>query len=166
MRLLRFLALLCIPGVLWVVGSLLWSVIFPTTSRMDAYAAARIRNVCGYQANCKVGVADLFEGDWDTVYVFGARVSQQEIDQILGRGFVRAHDRRRIVVLERNHRIVRVEDSPVPTGTPHEGQIEFEDEDHREQRIVRYDRGDVLRVTGFPLESKGTFYVLTSSAAP
>ncbi len=163
MRAIRFLAILCLVGVLWVVGALLWSLFSPSASRMDAYASARIRKLCGYQSNCKVMAGDLFEGDWDTLYIFGAGVSQQEIDKVLGPGYVRALDRQRIVVLERNNRVVRAEHAAGQSQRPTDGQIEFEDEDHREQRIVRYRRDDWLRVTSFPIEPGGTFYVLTTA---
>jgi hypothetical protein len=133
---------------------------------MDAFASARIRRVCGYEANCKVMAGDLFEGDWDEVYIFGAGVSQREIDQVLGPGLVRARTNERIVVLERNKHVMLAEHTREPTGKPVDGQIEFEGEDHREQRIVRYRRDAYLRVTSFPLETRGRFYVLTTSDLP
>jgi len=163
MRAFRFLAFLCLLGILWVVGALVWSLVSPAASRMDTYASARIRKLCGYESNCKVRVGDLFEGDWDTVYIFGAGVSQKEIDAVLGPGYVRAGNRERIVVLERKNHILRAEHSPAMGRRPVDGQIEFEDEDHREQRIVRYTRDVWLRVMSFPIEPRGTFYVLTTA---
>jgi hypothetical protein len=163
MRAFRFFAFLCLVGVLWVVGALIWSLFSPTASRMDTFATARIRKLCGYESNCKVRLGDLFEGDWDTVYIFGAGVSQKEIDAILGPGYVRAGNSERIVVLERKSHILRAEHSTDQSRRPVDGQIEFEDEDHREQRIVRYSRDASLRVMGFPVEPHGTFYVLTTA---
>jgi hypothetical protein len=166
MRLLRFIAVLCFAAVLWVVGALVWSLISPPTSRMDAYASARIRRVCGYEANCKVMAGELFQGDWDEAYIFGAGVSQHEIDEVLGPWLVRARSNERIVVLERNKHVLLAEHTPEPMGKQVDGQIEFEGEDHREQRIVRYRRQAYLRVTSFPIEPRGRFYVLTTSDLP
>jgi hypothetical protein len=163
MHAFRFFAFLCLLAVLWVVGALIWSIVYPAASRMDTYATARIRKLCGYESNCKVRIGDLFAGDWDTLYIFGAGVSQKEIDAVLGPGYVRAGNRERIVVLERNSHILRAEHSPALGNRPINGQIEFEDEDHREQRIVRYSHGAWLRVMGFPVEPRGTFYVLTTA---
>ena len=162
MRIFRFIGLLAVLGVLWVVGSLLWTLMSPTASRMDAYAGSRIRRECGWESNCKVKAGELFEGTWDALYVFGAGVTQNEIDAILGRGHVLAGDLERIVVLESNHHVVRVERAAAPAGKPKDGEIEFEEEDHRGQRIVRYEPNQWLRVTGFPLKPTGRFYVLSA----
>jgi hypothetical protein len=161
MRIFRFIGLLAILGVVWVVGGLLWSLMYPAASRMDAYAGSRIRRECGWESNCKVRASDLFEGTWDTVYIFDSGVTQQELDSIFGPGSVRVGDSERLVVLEIGKHVVRAERAAGKTGKPIDGEIKFEDEDHRPQRVVRYDRDQWLRVVGFPIEPSGRFYVLT-----
>ena len=163
MRVFRVIAYLAIFGLIWIMGTLLWSLLSPGASRMDAYATARIRKLCGYQANCKVKAGELFAGDWDTVFVFGSGVTQHEIDALLGRGFVRAPDTERIIVLRKNGKILRVERESDYFEKPVNGQVEFEDEDHREQRTVGYRRDQWLRVTPFPIQPSGRFYVLTTT---
>ena len=163
MRIFRFIALLAVLGVLWVVGGLVWSLMSPAESRMDAFASSRIRRECGWSSNCKIHTGDLFEGDWDTVYVFGAGITQPELDFTLGPGKVRAREHDRIVVLEKNNHILRADHAPAPLDKPLDGEIEFEDDDHRELKIVRYNHDQALRVIGFPLQPSGRFYVLTAT---
>ena len=163
MRIFRLIGLLVILAVVWVIGGLLWSLVAPVSSRMDEYAASRIHRECGWSANCKIKAGDLFEGKWDTVFVFAAGTTQQQLDLILGRGNVAAGPTERIVVLENEHHILRAERAAESTGKPIDGEIKFEDDEHRPQQIVRYDRDQWLRVIGFPIEPSGRFFVLTAT---
>ena len=163
MHIFRIIAILAVLGVLWVIGGLAWSLMSPAESRMDAFASSRIHRECGWSSNCKIRIGDLFEGKWDTVFIFGAGITQPELDFTLGRGKVRARDHERIVVLENQGRILRADHAPLPADNPIDGEIEFEDDDHREQMIVRYDHDQWLRVIGFPLQPNGRFYVLTAT---
>jgi hypothetical protein len=53
---------------------------------------------------------------------------------------------------------------PDGVGRPLDGEIEFEDEWHRDERGVRYDRETWLQVHRFPIDSsdegRGSYYVL------
>ena len=149
-----------------VIGVFLWSLFSPQAGRMDAYASARIRRLCGFSRPCSVRIGDLFQGDWDTFYEFGAAVPQADIDATLRSTQVRRIEGKRTLVLTRAGRIVAMENASFGEERPFDGEIEFEDERHREQHIVRYSRNTPLRVTSFPTEpiagGNGIFYVLSA----
>ena len=148
-----------------VISVFLWSLFSPQAGRMDAYASARIRRLCGFTRPCSVRIGDLFQGDWDTFYEFGAAVPQADIDATLHSTLVRRIDGKRTLVLTRAGRIVATENAAFGAERPFDGEIEFEDERHREQHIVRYSRNTPLRVTSFSTEpiagGNGIFYVLS-----
>ncbi len=151
-----------------VIGVFLWSLFSPQAGRMDAYASARIRRLCGFSRPCRVHIGDLFQGDWDTFYEFGAAVPQAEIDATLHSNLVHSVDGKRTLVLTRAGHIVAMENAAFGADKPFDGEIEFEDERHREQHVVRYGRNTPLRVTSFPTEpiagGNGIFYVLSDDS--
>ena len=168
MGVVRVLA--AITGVLFaaVIGVFLWSLFSPQAGRMDAYASARIRRLCGFSRPCSVRIADLFQGDWDTFYEFGAAVPQSQIDATLHSNVVRGIEGKRTLVLTRAGRIVATENAAFGADKPFDGEIEYGDERHREQHIVRFGRDTPLRVTSFPTEpiagGNGIFYVLSDES--
>lgn len=165
MGVIRTLAAVTVLLFAAVIGVLLWSLFSPQAGRMDPYASARIRRLCGFSRPCTVRIGDLFQGDWDTFYEFGAAVPQAEIDTTLHSSLVRQQKGRRTLVLTRSGRVTATEDAAFGADKPLDGEIEFEDELHREEHIVRYSRDTLLRVTSFPTEptagGNGIFYVLS-----
>lgn len=165
MGVVRILAAVTLILFAVVIGIFLWSLFLPQAGRMDAYASARIRRLCGFTRPCSVRVGDLFEGDWDTFYEFGAAVPQADMDAILHSNLVHKVDGKRVLVLTRGGRIVATENAAFGAEKPFDGEIEFEDERHREEHTVRYSRNADLRVTSFPTEpiagGQGVFYVLS-----
>ena len=109
-----------------------------------------------------------FQGDWDTFYEFGAAVPQADLNATLHSTRVHRQEGKRTLVLTRAGRIVATENAAFGADKPFDGEIEFEDERHREERVVRYGRNTSLRVTSFPTESiaggNGIFYVLSEDA--
>ena len=165
MGVVRMLAAVTLILFAVVVGFFLWSLFSPQAGRMDAYASARIRRLCGFSRPCTVRLGDLFQGDWDTFYEFGAAVPQAEINATLHSTQVLKHDLQRTLVLTRNGKIVAMENAAFGIEKPFDGEIEFGDERHREEHLVRYGRNTPLRVTSFPTEpiagGNGIFYVLS-----
>jgi hypothetical protein len=166
----RIIAAIVLVGLVVVLGSFFWSLWMPGAGRLDAVAARRIHQQCGFNAECKVRVGDLFDGNWDTVYEFGYSVSQKEIDRVLGAHIVRARDLQRVLVFERNSHVIRVEYANGGVEKPLEGEIEFEAEHHREQSWMRYGHDDWVRVNSFRVDPadahSGTYYVLSSMVNP
>jgi hypothetical protein len=166
----RIIAAIAIVLLLAVLGNFFWSLIMPGAGRVDAVAARRIRQVCGFNSECKVRLGDLFDGNWDTVYEFGYNVSQSEIDQVLGGHIVRAHDLQRVLVFERQGKPIRVQYARGGVEKPLEGEIEFEAEHHREQNWAMYRHDEWVRVNSFRVDpadaGSGTYYVLSSMVNP
>ncbi len=166
MGVVRILAAVTVILFAAVIGVFLWSLFSPQAGRMDAYASARIRRLCGFSRPCKVRIGDLFQGDWDTFYEFGAAVPQARINATLHSSLVHAIEGKRTLVLTHAGRIVATENAAFGAEKPFDGEIEFADEHHREQHIVRYSRDTPLRVTSFPTEpiagGNGIFYVLSA----
>jgi hypothetical protein len=162
----RIIAGLVIVLLLVVLGNFFWSLFMPGAGRVDAVAARRIHQVCGFNSECKVRVGDLFDGHWDTFYEFGYEVPQSEIDQVLGAHIVRAHDLQRVLVFERDGHAIRVQYSNGGIEKPLEGEIEFGAEHHREQNWAMYRHDDWVRVNSFRVDpadtSSGSYYVLSS----
>ena len=165
MGLVRTLAAITVVLFAVVLSFFLWSLFSPQAGRMDEYASARIRRLCGFSRPCSVRIGDLFQGDWDTFYEFGAAVPQADIDSTLHTTQVHRVEGKRTLVLTRVGRIVATENAAFGADKPFDGEIEFEDERHREEHIVRYGRATSLRVTSFPTEpnagGNGIFYVLS-----
>ncbi len=168
MGLVRTLAAVTFVLFAAILGVFLWSLFSPQAGRMDAYASARIRRLCGFSRPCSVRIGDLFQGDWDTFYEFGAAVPQTQIDSTLHSTLVHRIEGKRTLVLTRVGRIVATENAAFGADKPFDGEIEFEDERNREERIVRYGRTTALRVTSFPTEpiagGNGIFYVLSDES--
>ena len=169
MGLVRILAAVTLILFAVVLGFFLWSLFSPQAGRLDAYASARIRRLCGFSRPCSVRIGDLFQGDWDTFYEFGAAVPQAEIDSTLHSTQVHRVEGKRTLVLTRVGHIVASENAAFGADKPFDGEIEFEDERHREEHIVRYGRTTPLRVTSFPTDpiagGNGIFYVLSDETA-
>jgi hypothetical protein len=163
---MRIIAGIALLAVVLVVGGLLWSLFGANSEGMDRIAARRIDQICGFQRECKVRMGDLFAGDWDTFYEFGAGLTQAEVDGVLGAGRARTGDLQRLLVLTRNGKVVssQLEDGGVET--PLDQEVEFDDERHRDRRWVAIQRDTWLRVNRFPVQNAkgaaGTFYVLSN----
>ena len=166
----RIIAAIALVLFAVVLGSFFWSLLLPRAGRMDAVAARHINQLCGFDAQCKVQIGNIFGGDWDTFYEFGAAVPQSEVDRILGSSSVHVRDQERIEVMTRDGRVVASEYAKSDPETPLNDEIEFESETHRDQRSVRYTRDTWLRVTSFPVdaadERRGTYYVLSETTSP
>ena len=169
MGLVRTLAAITVVLFAVVLGVFLWSLFSPQAGRMDAYASARIHRLCGFSRPCSVRIGDLFQGDWDTFYEFGAAVPQAQIDATLHSTQVHRVEGKRTLVLTRVGRIVATENAAFGADKPFDGEIEFENERNREEHIVRYGRTTPLRVTTFPTEpiagGNGIFYVLSNDSS-
>ena len=165
MREIRIIAGIAIALILFVAAALVWSMVSATTGALDAQAVRRIERQCGFQAACKVRLGDLFSGDWDTFYEFGVSVDQATINQVLGTDRVKRAPNQRTLVLVKQGHIVASEREAYGAQGPLEGQIEFENEHHREQSWVSFGRESVLRVSTFradPAKDKGSYYVLSA----
>jgi hypothetical protein len=165
MREIRIIAAIAVALLLFVVGAFIWTVVTAKTGALDAQAVRRIERQCGFQAECKVRLGDLFNGDWDTFYEFGVGVEQPVINSVLGTREVKRADGQRILVLMKDSNVVASEHEAYGTAQPLAGQIEFANEHHREQGWVKYDRDSFLRVTTFrvdPSQGKGSYYVLAA----
>jgi len=164
----RIIAFVALGLLVLVLGSFLWTLLFPGAGQVDSVASRRIYQLCGFEAECKVRIGDIFNGNWDTFYEFGEDVPQEQIDQVLGSHVVLAKPRQRILVFVRYGHVVLVKYSPA-TERPFEGQIAFESERHREERVVRYLHNTELRVTAYPVDASsrrhGVYYVLSSVEA-
>lgn len=165
MREIRIIAGIAIALVLFVVGAFMWSMVTAKTGAMDAQAVRRIERQCGFQAECKVRLGDLFGGDWDTFYEFGVGVEQPTIDSALGTRGVKRADGQRTLVLMKDHHVLNSEREAYGVEQPLAGQIEFENEHHREQSWVKYGRDAWLRVRAIRIDQaqeRGSYYVLTA----
>ena len=165
MREIRIIAAIAGALVLFVVGALIWTLLTAKAGAMDAQAARRIERECGFQAECKVRLGDLFDGDWDTLYEFGVGVDQTTMEAALGVDRVKPAKGKRTLVLMKDGHVFTSEHEAYGEGTPLAGQIEFASEHHREQGWVKYDHESVLRVTTFridPAQGKGSYYVLSA----
>lgn len=165
MREIRIIAGIAVALILFVAVALVWSMISATAGPLDSQAVRRIERQCAFQAECKVRLGDLFRGDWDRFYEFGVGVDQATIDSALGTNRVKRSERQRTLVLMKEGRIVSAEHENYGVEQPLDGQVEFEDEHHREQSWVSYDRNTVLRVSSFradPVKGKGSYYVLSA----
>lgn len=162
----RIIAAVVIVLLLVVLGNFFWSLFMPGAGRVDAVAARRIHQVCGFNSECKVRIGDLFDGKWDTFYEFGYNVSQSEIDRALGGHIVRAKDLQRVFVFELNGQPTRVQYAKVGVEKPLEGEIEFGAEHHREQSWAMYRHDEWVRVYSFRVDpsdtNSGSYYVLSS----
>lgn len=165
MGIVRIFAAVILVLFATVIGFFVWSLFSPQAGRMDAYASVRIRRLCGFSKPCVVRIGDLFQGDWDTFYEFGAAVPQEEIDATLNSTEVHRQDGKRTLVLTRAGHLVASESAAFGADKPFDGEIEFENERHREQHSVRYSRNTLLRVMSFPTTpmagGNGIFYVLS-----
>ena len=148
MGLVRTLAAVTFVLFAAILGVFLWSLFSPQAGRMDAYASARIRRLCGFSRPCSVRIGDLFQGDWDTFYEFGAAVPQAQIDSTLHSTEVHRIEGKRTLVLTRAGRIVATENAAFGADKQFDGQIEIEDERNRQEHIVR----------------NGIFYVLSDES--
>ena len=163
MREIRIIAGIAVALIVFVAVSFVWTMATATAGPLDAQAVRRIERQCGFQAECKVQLGNLFSGDWDTFYEFGVGVDQATIDSALGTNRVKRANHQRTLVLMKDGRIVTAEHENYGTQQPLAGQVEFEDEHHREQRWVSYDRNTFLRVSSFRADpAKGSYYVLTA----
>jgi hypothetical protein len=161
MREIRIIAALAIAMMAFVVGALLWTVASAKTGPLDEQAARRIDRLCGFEVQCKVRLADLFEGNWDTFYEFGVGVDQSTMDDVLGTHQVKRADRQRTLVLMKGTHVVAAEHETYGVQQPLAGQIEFIDEHHREQSWVKFSRDTRLRVSTFRAgDTKASYYVL------
>jgi hypothetical protein len=162
----RIIAAIVIVLLLAVLGNFFWSLFMPGAGRVDAVAARRIHQVCGFNSECKVRIGDLFDGSWDTVYEFGYDVPQSQIDQVLGGHIVQARDLQRVLVFERNGQPIRVQYAKGGIEKPLEGEIDFGAEHHREQNWAMYRHDDSVRVNSFRVDpsdaNSGSYYVLSS----
>jgi hypothetical protein len=145
-----------------VLIGFLWNAFSPDAGRMDMLIAAKIHGLCDMRADCKVRIGDMLEGDWDTFYEFGSEVSQDTINQTLNTRRIRTHRRERIYALVKEGKVIASSHGPYGVDTPDKGEVEFEEEHHREQHIVRYDHDTLLRITTYQHPPNGEFYVLTS----
>jgi len=166
----RIIAAVVLITLAIVLGSFFWSLFVPGAGRIDAVASRRIYQLCGFNAECKVRIGDIFDGKWDTFYEFGADVSQAEINKTLGAGVVAVRDQQRILVFLQNGHVALVQYARGGVEKPLEGEIEFEEEHHREQRIVMYRRNTWVRVNAYPVDSsgkhRGNYYVLSLTTSP
>jgi len=162
----RIIAAVVIVLLLAVLGNFFWSLFMPGAGRVDAVAARRIHQVCGFNSECKVRIGDLFDGNWDTVYEFGSDVSQSEIDQVLGARIVAVRKAQRILVFSRNGHVTLARYSNSGIEKPLEGEIEFGAEHHREQNWAMYRHDDWVRVNSFRVDpsdaNSGSYFVLSS----
>ena len=165
MREIRIIVGIAVALIVFVAVSFVWSMLSATAGPLDSQAVRRIDRQCGFQAECKVRLGNLFSGDWDTFYEFGVGVDQATIDRTLGTDRVRHANHQRILVLMKDGRIVSAEHEAYGVLQPLSGQVEFEDEHHREQSWVSYGRDSTLRVSSFradPTTGKGSYYVLSA----
>ena len=165
MREIRIIAGIAVALIAFVAGAFVWSIISATAGPLDSQAVRRIERQCGFQAECKVRMGDLFTGDWDKFYEFGVGVDQETIDTALGTHRVKRAERQRTLVLMKEGHVVSAEHENYGVEQPLDGQVEFEDEHHREQSWVSYGREDVLRVSTFradPKKGNGSYYVLSA----
>ena len=165
MREIRIIAGIAVALIVFVAVSFVWTMATATAGPLDSQAVRRIERQCGFQAECKVRLGDLFGGDWDTFYEFGVGVDQTAINAALGTHRVKRSEHQRTLVLMKEGHIVSAEHENYGTLQPLDGQVEFEDEHHREQSWVSYDRDTVLRVRSVradPAKGKGSYYVLTA----
>jgi len=165
MREIRIIAGIAIALVLFVVGAFVWSMLTAKAGAMDAQAVRRIERQCGFQAECKVRLGDLFDGDWDTFYEFGVGVEQPTIESVLGVDRVKRANGQRTLVLMKDGHVFASEHEAYGVEQPLAGQIEFANEHHREQGWVKYNRDTFLRVSMFrsdPSKGKGSYYVLAA----
>ena len=163
MREIRIIAGLAIALMLFVVGAFVWSMLTAKTGPMDAQAVRRIERQCGFHAECKVRLGDLFDGDWDTLYEFGVGVEQPTMESVLGVDRIKRASGQRTLVLMKDGHVLASEREAYGIQQPLAGQIEFANEHHREQGWVKYGRDSVLRVTMFRSDSSkgnGSYYVL------
>ncbi|SNT20147.1 hypothetical protein SAMN05421770_105120 [Granulicella rosea] len=164
-REIRFVIVGTILLVAGVLGGILWRVLAPDSDNMDKTAAAHIVRLCNQRVDCRVQAGDLFDGDWDTLYVIGSQVSQKGINAALGTYFLRSRDNTRIFALVKDGKIVQSQHLAYGADAPLDGELEFEEEHNREQRIARYDRNTWLQITVYPNQNGGgIFYVLTEKA--
>jgi len=165
MREIRIIAAITVALLVFVVGAFVWSMVTAKTGAMDAQAVRRIERQCGFQAECKVRLGDLFDGAWDTFYEFGVGVDQPTIEAVLGVDRVKRADGQRTLVLMKDRHVVASELEAYGVAQPLAGQIEFANEHDREQGWVKYERDSVLQVTTFrsdPSNGKGSYYVLAA----
>ena len=163
MREIRIIAAIAVALLLFVVGAFIWSVVTAKTGALDAQAARRIERQCGFQAECKVELGNLFDGDWDTFYEFGVGVDQATIEGALGVDRVKRANGQRTLVLMKDGHVFASEHEAYGKDQPLAGQIEFATEHHREQGWVKYSRESVLRVSTYridPPQGKSFYYVL------
>lgn len=165
MREIRIIAGIAVALIVFVAVSFVWTMISATAGPLDSQAVRRIERQCGFQAECKVRLGDLFSGDWDTFYEFGVGVDQATIDNALGTHRVKRSEHQRTLVLMKEGHVISAEHENYGVEQPLDGQVEFEDEHHREQSWVSYGRDSVLRVSSFradPTKGKGSYYVLSA----
>ncbi len=164
MREKRVIATIAVLMILFVTGCFIWYTASKKSGPLDEQAVRRIERICGFQAECKVQLGDLFGGDWDTFYEFGVAVDQPTINGALGvRGIQRA-ERMRTMVLMDGSRVMATEHERYGMKQPLDGQIEFVGEHHRDDGWVRYKRDTWLRARAFHIVSpteEGTYYVLS-----
>ena len=165
MREIRIVAGIAVALILFVAASFVWSMLSATAGPLDSQAVRGIERQCGFQAECKIRMGELFSGDWDTFYEFGVGVDQATIDSALGTHQVKHSEHQRTLVLMKGGHIVSAEHENYGVEQPLDGQVEFEDEHHREQSWVSYGRENVLRVRIFradPTKGRGSYYVLSA----
>ena len=169
MRPLQIAGIALLVALALALASYFWTLAAsPQAGRMDGLAVSRIRSACRFQALCTVRMGEIFVGDWDTFYEFGTDVPQSDVDQALGSARVRKAESQRLVVLTRNGHILSSEREPSGANVPLDGEVEFGDEHHREDKTVVLSPGSLLQVDSFPITNSaghaGTFYVLRPRA--
>jgi hypothetical protein len=162
----RIIAAAVVVALVFVLGAVVWSLSVPGVVGLDATAARRITQICGFSAACKVKIDNLFEGDWDTFYAFGADVPQEEVDSALGPGRIRVGERQRLLVLTKGGRVVTSQHEDESVQRVREREVQFDDEGDRDRHWIGIRRGTVLRVNKYPIGQAGgrggSYYVLST----
>jgi hypothetical protein len=166
----RLVAAAVVALLLFVVGAFFWSMFVPNAGQLDAIAARRIRAYCGFRSECKIQAQNLFDGDWDTFLEFGAGMSQDEINQVLGTSSVHHREGQRTLIFSREGHIVQRGYENDGADHPLAGEVLFGDEHHRDQNWIHLRRDSWLRVNSFPVDSadqsKGIYFILNTADAP
>ncbi len=105
MREYKIIAAFTVVLILVVAAYFLHHAFTPGAGDFDEAAYTRIASTCGYKQECKVNLGNLYDGDWDTLWLFGAGTQQAELDAVLPQTTPQPGSNQRLVVLTLNGKI-------------------------------------------------------------
>jgi len=137
---------------------------------IDEAAAARIRTLCPESDNCRLHLGDILPGSWDTFYEFGGYINQDEVNQALGTNKVHVDEPKRILVFEKDNKVVKTDYATFGRERPLDQELVFQEEfSSRAPTWVKYPPTTLFEVTFCDTEKNGrlrrpgtgTYFLLT-----